>query len=72
MDKVKSTSKSSSKRKSSVSSASSSSEHPKKDEKGDWISSEVLRMKLHQLFKHDDFKSQLQKDAIKEVIRGKQ
>lgn len=55
-----------------LASASTSTSSTKKtsEEKGDWIDSHVLREKLRQLFKHDDFKSSLQKDAIKEVIRG--
>lgn len=51
-------------------STSSSSSKKTSEEKGDWIASNVLREHLRQLFKHDDFKSSLQKDAIKEVIRG--
>lgn len=41
-----------------------------KDDKSTEISSEVLRNKLREFFKHSDFKSSLQKDAIKEVLRG--
>lgn len=33
-------------------------------------SSEFLRQKLREYFHHTDFKSTLQKDAIKEVVRG--
>lgn len=40
---------------------------PKKD---DQYSSEFLRQKLREYFKHSDFKSNLQKDAIKEVMKG--
>lgn len=60
--------------KSSGKSKSSSSSKTKKDDKvaKDEYSSDFLRQKLRELFKHSDFKSNLQKDAIKEIVRGKQ
>lgn len=59
----------------SKSTSSSSSSKLKKDEKrsnGDTFSSDFLRQKLKEYFKHSDFKSSLQKDAIKEIMRGTQ
>lgn len=38
--------------------------------KDDKYSSEFLRQKLRQYFHHSDFKSTLQKDAIKEIMKG--
>lgn len=56
--------------KSSNKSKASSSSNSKKDDKTA-ISSDFLRKKLLEYFKHSDFKSNLQKDAIKEITRGK-
>lgn len=53
------------------SSKSSSSSKAKKDGKEkEEYSSEFLRQKLREFFNHTDFKSTLQKDAIKEIMRG--
>lgn len=56
----------------------SGSSKTKNDEKNkvkkpndDKYSSEFLRQKLREHFHHSDFKSNLQKDAIKEIMRGK-
>lgn len=45
----------------------------KKDQKSidEKFSSDFLRQKLREYFNHLDFKSTLQKDAIKEIMRGK-
>lgn len=47
-------------------------EKPQKDAKASdsKYSSEFLRQKLREQFHHTDFKSTLQKDAIKEIMRG--
>lgn len=47
-------------------------EKPQKDAKASdsKYSSEFLRQKLQEHFHHKDFKSTLQKDAIKEIMRG--
>lgn len=57
---------------------SSGNTKAKKDEKDkvkkpddDKYSSEFLRQKVREHFHHSDFKSSLQKDAIKEIMRGK-
>lgn len=60
--------KSTSKTKSS--SSSSSSKIKKDDKEKVEYSSEFLRTKLREFFNHSDFKSTLQKDAIKEIMRG--
>ncbi|XP_031625684.1 ATP-dependent DNA helicase Q-like 3 [Contarinia nasturtii] len=55
-------------------SSSSSSSKQKKDEKTskeDIYTSDFLRKKLKVYFNHSDFKSSLQKDAIREIMRGK-
>lgn len=65
--------KSSSKIKSSTSSTSSNAFKSKKDGKEkEEYSSEFLRVKLREIFNHSDFKSNLQKDAIKEILKGMQ
>lgn len=46
----------------------SKSDNAKKDNSE--YSSEKLREKLNEYFSHKDFKSTLQKDAIKEILRG--
>lgn len=62
-------SKSTSKIKSSKSFGSSKAKKDGKEKEE--YSSEFLRQKLHEFFNHTDFKSTLQKDAIKEIMRGK-
>lgn len=49
-----------------MSSASSSSSKTKPE-----ITSDYCRKKLREHFKHKDFKSNLQKDAIKKILKGK-
>lgn len=61
-------SKSSSKTKSSSSSSSSKSKKDGKEKEE--YSSEFLRGKLREFFNHPDFKSTLQKESIKEIMRG--
>lgn len=61
------------KEKSSNKAKASSSSSKKKDvksEKNDEFSSDFLRKKLKEHFNHSDFKSSLQKDAIKEIMKG--
>lgn len=48
--------------------SNSKSHNAKKD--SNEYSSEKLRQKLKEHFNHKDFKSTLQKDAIKELLRG--
>lgn len=55
--------------KSSSKSKSSGPSRIKKDVKPEY-SSDFLRKKLLEHFKHSDFKSTLQKEAIQEIMRG--
>lgn len=52
------------------SSSSSKSTGDKNDGEKSEYSSDFLRQKLREYFNHSDFKSTLQKDAIKEIMRG--
>lgn len=66
MDEPKKSTKSKNKTKSSSSSSKTAKDGKEKEE----YSSEFLRQKLREFFNHSDFKSTLQKDAIKEIMRG--
>lgn len=46
-----------------------SKSHNAKKDRSEY-SSEMLRAKLSEHFNHKDFKSTLQKDAIKEILKG--